>query len=58
MDRTPEGSVFSFFFWTVTFSNRMEFRWRVEGEEGVFAKKIDRDLWSEGSEKDGEDMRL
>ena len=36
----------------------MEFRWRVEGEEGVFAEKIDMDLWSEGLEKDGEETRL
>ena len=54
MDRNPEGSDFSFSFfpWTVTFSKRMEFRLRVEGEEGVFAENIARDLLSEGVVQD------
>ena len=36
----------------------MEFRWRVDGEEGVVAVKIDSDICREGSEKDGEDSGL
>ena len=36
----------------------MEFKWRVDNEEGVVLVKIDGDLCREGSEKDGEDSGL
>ena len=48
----------SFFFLTVTFLKHIEFKWRVEGEVGVVAKKIDRDHWSDGSEKEGEEAGM
>ena len=31
----------------------MDFRGRIEGEEGVFSENIDRDFCSNGSEKEG-----
>ena len=36
----------------------MELRCRVEGEEGVVVEKIDKDFFSAGSEKDGEEVGL
>ena len=54
-ERSPVSPFLSFFFLTVTFLNQMELRWRVDGEEGVDAEKIDKDLCREGSDKDGED---
>ena len=44
-----------FFFLIITFSNLIELRWRVDGEDGVTVEKIDSVLWREGSEKEGED---
>ena len=58
-ERSPVSPFLSFFFFlTVTFSNWMELRWRVDGEEGVDAEKIDKDLCKEGLEKAGEDKGL
>ena len=47
-----------FFFLIVTFSNLIELRWRVDGEDGVTVEKIDSVLWREGLEKEGEDRGL
>lgn len=58
-ERSPVYPFLSFFFFlTVTFSNQIELRCRVDEEEGVDAEKIDKDLCREGSEKDGEDKGL
>ena len=44
----PRGLDFSFFFFrTMTFSKHMEFRGRIEGEVGGFAKKIDLEISEE-----------
>ena len=45
-------------FLTVTLANLMELRCRVEGEVGVEAVKIERDLLREGSKNEGEEMGL
>ena len=47
-----------FFFQIATFTNQMEFRCSVEGEEWVVVEKIDSDFWRVGSEKEGEVVGL
>ena len=42
----------------MTFENLMEFRCKVEGDEGEVAVKTERDFFNEGSEKDGEEVGL
>ena len=42
----------------MTFSNRIEFRCKVEGELGVEAEKIENDFYRVGSEKEGEEVGL
>ena len=42
----------------VTFSNMIESRERVEGEMGVLSVKMESELKSEGSAKEGEEMGL
>ena len=36
----------------------MELRGRIDGEEGVVAEKMDKVLWREGAEKEGEEIGL
>ena len=58
-ERSPISPLLSFFFFlTVTFSNRIEFRCKVEGEVGVEAEKIESDFCKMGSEKEGEEVGL
>ena len=45
----------AFFF---TFSNRMEFRGKTDGERGVFTENISKDFCREGSAKDEEETGL
>ena len=42
----------------MTFSNRIEFRCKVEGEVGVDAEKIDNNFCRVGLEKEGEEVGL
>ena len=56
-------STFLFFFplgcfRTVTFENLMEFRCKVEGDEGEVAVKTESDFFNVGLEKDGEEVGL
>ena len=58
-ERSTLGSLFPLgAFLTLTFTNLMELRWRVEGEVGEAAVKIERDILREGSEKEGEEVGL
>ena len=58
-ERSPLISLFPLdFFQTVAFVKRMEVRCKVEGEVGVEAVKIERDLLSVGSENEGEEVGL
>ena len=56
----PEASEGLYFldFWIVTFSNLIESKGSVEGETGYLSKKISRDLRSDGSKQEGEEMGL
>ena len=47
-----------FFFLIVTFSKRIELRWRLLGEDGVTAENIGRALCRAGSAEEGEDIGL
>ena len=47
-----------FFFLIVTFSNRMEYKGKTEGERGVFTENISKDFCREGYAKDGEEIGL
>ena len=47
-----------FFFLIVTFSKKIELRWRVLGEDGVTIENIGSILCRAGSANEGEEIRL
>ena len=57
-ERSLRRTLFPLGFLTVTLANLMELRWRMEGEDGEEAVKMERDLVREGSEKEGEEVGL